>query len=223
MWRTSLPLCPGMRLSHQQCIKPAAFKSGRHGWLPARNVIVHLTLLFVWVLPLLVGILSKQRKECVWIPRNPRQQPHGNGSQSGWAGSHAEVQHRWLSRRVRADFAPSEISAACTCPHLDLEFPGQNHGSILNACQSCGTSTVTCFSQHSASKGLFVLAFFCAGSVPLLWKLNNQKALGGQGGGERGKYNQTFKCSTCVNSFKWTESWSFELCYRFKLFLHITT
>lgn len=30
-----------MRLSHQQCIKPAAFKSGPHGWLPARNVIVH--------------------------------------------------------------------------------------------------------------------------------------------------------------------------------------
>lgn len=26
-----------MRLSHQQPIKPAAFKSGRHGWLPARG------------------------------------------------------------------------------------------------------------------------------------------------------------------------------------------
>lgn len=211
MWRTSLPLCPGVRLSHQQCTKPAAFQSGLRGWLPAQNVTVQLTLLLVWVLPLLVGVLSERQKECVCIPRNPRQQPHGNRSQPSWAASHAEVLHRWLLRRVWVDFAPSEISAACTCPHLDSEFPGQSHGNILNACQSCSTSPVTCFFQLSASKGLFVSAFFCAGSVPLLRKLYNQKALGGQAGQERRKDSQTFKCSTCVNSFKWAGSWSLEL------------
>lgn len=52
--------------------------------------------------------------------------------------------------------APSEISAACTCPHLDPEFPGQNHRSVF------------CLFQHAVSKELFVSAFSCAGSGPLL-------------------------------------------------------
>lgn len=221
MRRTSLPLCPGMRLSHQQRIKPAAFERGRRGWLPAQNVIVHLTSLLVWVLPLLVGVLSKQKKECVWIPRNPRQQPHGNRSRPSWAASRAEVLHRWLSLRVRIAFAPSEISTACTCPHLDWEFPGQNHGSVLNACQSCSSSTVGCFFQYSASKGLFVSAFSCAGSVPLLRKLHNQKALGGKGMGREEKTARPSKVAL-VGTFKWEGSWSFESCYTFKLFLHVT-
>ena len=49
------------------------------------------------------------------------------------------ILHRWLFQRVQTDFVPSEISAFCTCPHLNLEFSRQKCGSTLNKSQNCGT------------------------------------------------------------------------------------